>query len=75
MCICAEEEARFHEVTISLSVERATGVGRVSGVISRRVSWIHDAFGPRHSCQTGATPPTPKRWIPLRRISVRGEEP
>lgn len=49
VCLCAEE-ARFHEVTISLSVERATGVGRerVLGVI---LSLVEDAFGPRHSCQ------------------------
>lgn len=73
VCVCAEEEARFHEVTISLSVERGTGVGRgrVSGVISRRVSWIRDAFGARRALLR----PHSRTWIPLRRISVRGEEP
>lgn len=56
VCLCAEE-ARFHEVTISLSVERATGVGRerVLGVI---LSLVEDAFGPRHSCQTTSVIPT-----------------
>lgn len=58
MCVCAEE-ARFHEVTISLSVERATGVGRgrVLGVIPT-TSLVEDAFGPRHSCQTTSVIPT-----------------
>lgn len=68
VCVCAEEEARFHEVTISLSVERGTGVGRgrVSGVISRRVSWIRDAFGapPSRLPDERYYAPTPERGFP-----------